>query len=744
MRTSSARPAAGPVSLGIVILAACVRLVGCAEVGPQASPDGDVAPAIDVAPATDDGPTSATVDAPARRDVLGRDLLVVTPDVVLPALDGGAPHEDAAPPPPPADAGASTDAPPDDARCAPYAISRRCADEHTLSICAAYEYAEAPTRVGCAPDERCETGRDDVAFCAHVDGCRTGSARCASPTTLERCVEGRPTVEACDGACVEGTLGASCVPRAASRTLAGTLRYHRRLPAADLLSWGDVVERPARGFAVHLRRGDAVMARAVTDDEGRFSMLVPAVTAPEDQLEAVAAAGETGHLTLAVADPALGPGAFSPERPPAAPTLWSWRWPAPPEGGATLSISLDDSPAAAVFDDLRAGLAAVRAHFAAPPRYDLVAWLGRGTEWTCGACFDDLGPEAALGQRFDAQLWISATEDAMYWSPAVALHEFGHYVMSAWGTPVWEGGAHYLGIATMPGQAWAEGWASWVGADLRDDPRLYSVSHGTFYWWDIGTRTYYRDYLWRRPDPSGSLLQRVDENEVSAILWALARPSAGAPGSRELYRSIAAPRMTASPFGRCYTRHVWYDTYYDYACTTERSTPHLADFLDAVRCGGAGGDVVRAAAGTYPYPSATPICEAGASTASCPAPREPSCGAYHLDAPLVARWVELPGGDPRLHRLLARVEYPGDLGAVATVSVETPPGATLRAGPATWTVAPRDRRDVEVDVEATQALGAPVTLRAEVHGAWAGARAAIPWSPAVTSQGAPPIVTRTR
>jgi hypothetical protein len=85
-----------------------------------------------------------------------------------------------------------------------------------------------------------------------------------------------------------------------------------------------------------------------------------------------------------------------------------------------------------------------------------------GVRWDCGACFSELLPTTVQGQRYDGQLWLTGDAHENFWSPAVTLHEFGHWVMSAWGTIPHEGGAHYLGVPTFPGRAWSEGWATWM------------------------------------------------------------------------------------------------------------------------------------------------------------------------------------------------------------------------------------------------------------------------------------------
>lgn len=383
---------------------------------------------------------------------------------------------------------------------------------------------------------------------------------------------------------------------------------------------------------------------------------------------------------------------------------WAWRWPVPEGDRATFAVTRREAPAAALFDELHAGLAVVRACTSAAPRYDLVAWLGQETRWGCGACFWEMEPRTRLGQRFDAKIWIDGgSDDQLYWSSAVTLHELGHYVMAAWGTSPHEGGAHFLGVPTTPGMAWSEGWANWVSADLRDDPRIYAVGFGTFYWWDIRARTYYDGTPWVCPTATRSILQSLDENEVSAILWLLSRPD-----PTGLYRALVSPRMTIPVFARCYTRHTPDPLDVSRQCASGELVLHLADMLDALRCSGVSASSVRAAIGPYPYDVASPRCSPGAAGTNCPA--EPLCRASHrLAPPVVAAWVERAALGAQ-HDLLARVTQPGDLGVPA--ALELPPGVVLRAGPASWTLAPHESRDDAATVEVPSGLDAPVVLRA--------------------------------
>ncbi len=709
------------------LLALATLLGGCSaepDVGGENSRDsaaGDADAtyddaALDAAP---DAPIDASIDAVMRRDDAARDSSrdARDADATADADVADAPRDALADD---ALADGRTVTTPRDDFCWTYELSRQCADENTLVMCASSSSSGSMTRIPCEPGERCVM-RGTVGACVPAGACAHGSSRCADGGAIERCEAGAWRSAPCEGACLGGPLGAACVPAGPTRVLHGEVRYTRKPPADDRLSWLAPVERPARGFAVHARRGDLVVGRAVTDDVGRFEMSVPESRLDGDQLEVIAATGEAGHIEFAVGDPGLSAGLYRPDGARSTGAIWSWRWPLP-DDGAIVTISLEDSPGAALFDDVRAGIARVRSHLTDPPQLDLIAWVRRGVEWTCGSCFGDLFHTRVAGQRFASQLWIRGNSDEVFWSDAVSLHELGHWVMAAWGTLPREGGAHYLGYPTMPGQAWSEGWATWTSCDIRDDSRLYSVSRGTFFWADIARRASTSTRPWERPNPAADPLQPLDENEVSATLWALSHASGDdAPGSAGVYRALVTPRMNASPWARCYTRHLWYDpSLYD-ACSTGESTPHLADFLDALRCSGVGEDTVHAANDRYPYAASTPICEARAG-AACTF----SGACFEPEAPFVAEWIERSSTTSPLRYVTARITRAPGLDTPITVTLEFPQGASLLVGPAAWVVAPGASRDVDLVLATPEGVAGEVTLRAESDAGWMRARAVIP------------------
>jgi hypothetical protein len=183
--------------------------------------------------------------------------------------------------------------------------------------------------------------------------------------------------------------------------------------------------------------------------------------------------------------------------------------------------------------------------------------------------------------------------------------------MAFYGTSPGEGGTHILGWPSFPGMAWSEGWATWFSSDMRQDPVYYDKQQGTFFWLNIASRAYADGRKWYRPSPSKGLIQLLDENDVSAMLWSISNSATNA--NQSLYTALASTLMNTSPFKRGYTRHLWTLTGTGYAnvVDTKQSVPMLADFLDALDCAGFSRSTIDSAtqpATYYPYPSGAPLC----------------------------------------------------------------------------------------------------------------------------------------
>lgn len=269
-----------------------------------------------------------------------------------------------------------------------------------------------------------------------------------------------------------------------------------------------------------------------------------------------------------------------------------------------------------VFDYVRYAYDFSTFHFGANAD-PLLVWLRMGTSWDCGACAArwpitlDMGGEFV---PFASQIWMPGDQnDEGYWADPVTAHELGHWAMSQFGTSPDEGGAHTVGCPTFPGQAWSEGWATGFSSILRDSPIYYDKQEQSMFWLDVSARSNSSNSIWQRPSASHpeGLLQKIDENEVAAMLWELSQFFV--PDST-LFAALESPQMNTPPWGRSYTGHTWaVANGCNHADVVDLgvSKPMFADFLDALRCSGVSAasiDAVTEPAKHYPYPSGAPLC----------------------------------------------------------------------------------------------------------------------------------------
>jgi hypothetical protein len=477
----------------------------------------------------------------------------------------------------------------------------------------------------CAAGERCEVGADGRAACQLVAECREGDTGCTDATHLRACTGGRWAASTCATRCEDTGLGAACTLALPTRVFAGQLTYATRPPNAARTDWDAARNVPAPGFLVLSQRGNALIQSTVTDAAGRYSVEVAQTGTSDDAVVFVALARdpERGGILYAVGDPGLSAGTHPTSETtgvgsvPAAARVWSWRWPLAALAATANIPTASGSGAARVFDNLRGASVQSRATFGRAGRR-LITWVGLDTLWTCGTCFG-ADPVQGFGERFESQIWFGGGPDEPYWADSTSAHELGHWVMESFGESPDEGGRHQLGVPTLPGQAWSEGFATFYSSDLRNDPFNTKKSDGAMFWFNLATRTQAWG-TWGRPTAAAGLLQLLDETEVSAILWALRGASA-----LPIYRALASERMTRPPYGRCYNRHEFTlpesgPPLVNVCEYLDIPAPHLADQLDAMSCLGFDRAAIRSAIGQYPYPLDSPWCTAGVRPATC-APR---------------------------------------------------------------------------------------------------------------------------
>jgi len=469
---------------------------------------------------------------------------------------------------------------------------------------------------------------DAVGFadCVLTAACSEGATACDGITALRTCVGGSWLSRSCAaGRCIQTPLGDDCNAVAATRTFSGQVRYEARGPGVDRRNWDSRFSAEAVGFLVLVVRGAQVIDVQRTDDAGRFSVQIPVTPSVDDRLLVTALGVDpvTRRVSYAVADPRLGAGERNIRDTGAAtldPRLWGWSWNVAGLPGSLLITEAMGSGAARVFDYLRYSYSQMRDFFGSSGN-SLMVWVGLGTSWSCGACFSTV-PVRAFDLPFESQVWLDgAVNDQGYWSDAVTAHEFGHWVMASYGRSPGEGGSHTLGVPTFPGQAWSEGWATFVSSDIRNNPEYVDRQDGSMFWFNIQTRRYSSGGAWNSPAPT-RLLDRVDENHVASMLWTLS--DGNVP---PIYAALGADRARRAPFGRCYSRHVWQRSGSTpiNVCATSESAPHFADYLDSLSCGGFSRAQIRTAIGAYPYPVDSPYCTAGVRPSTCAASVYPRC-----------------------------------------------------------------------------------------------------------------------
>lgn len=550
--------------------------------------------------------------------------------------------------------------------------------------------------------------------------------------------------QACATRCTESVSGATCAPMATTRTAMGRVRFQVRTPNADRSDWGAPTLEANEGMVVLSQRGDMVIGSAVTDNEGRFAITVPTEPMDGDRLVIAAADFREGEIVVAAGNPNYPPSTMDRDEaaaPPSGSRVWSWSWPVamlPASDPYDLTVeTADGAGAAEAFAWLRATYRRARQIHTGMRGHSFIAWVGMGVSWACGACYNRVN--ATIGRtRFASQLWLDGSaQNEGYWSSGVTVHEAGHWWMDAFGSSPGEGGPHTLGVETFPGQAWSEGFASFVAGDERNDPVFVDKQGGGMFWFDMAravardaNATMDRQLLTPNADAQEGTQQFLDENYVSAILWRL-RGTDAAP----LYRALASDRATRAPFGGCYQRHQWtgVGSMATRICNTTESVPMLADFLDALNCASFDRNQLRMAIGDYPYAVESPFCRAGVEPDNCYGYGYPVCASERTDAPLTITFSPRDGAPPWPVRgalpMRAQLVQRGPLPDPIAVELVLPPGVTRTDGPTRFSVTPGrpgTTHTIDIDLAAAQVPSRDAVLRVDVRGAAFGFHAAVP------------------
>lgn len=497
------------------------------------------------------------------------------------------------------------------------------------------QYCSVPTGTGtpsvqtyqCSGGSTCQASGNGAA-CVQTGSCTADDTRCTGANTIQTCSMSGAwgANQTCSGGCLGSPVGASCVlgSSVATTTVTHRLMYMARSPAANLSDWDAPVATPARNVMVVSQRGQSWLDATTTDANGNFTIKVPTAPGATDTVQFGAFGGDGLGIRFAIGDPGLGTGTFSPGQLGQNARYWLWSKAASSitAGGTTTIGTAEGSGALNLYDNLQSVWASSIANNQGRSGLTIGVWLGLGTEWSCGACFSQ-------DQTFESGIWMpGGAQDEGYWSDYTITHELGHWQMASYGTSPSEGGTHYIMCPTFPGQAWSEGYASWHSAAVRNKPFLEDKQQGSFFWFDISSRTYYPLTTMPVPinGPGGTnLLANLDENSVAAMLWYVSNSRQS--GAREIFNAISSKHMNTAPWPRGYTRHTWNvgnNCNKTNVVDTGEASLHLADLFDALSCGGSPAQSNRMPAATllqtcssptnsgngayYPYPSGSPLC----------------------------------------------------------------------------------------------------------------------------------------
>jgi hypothetical protein len=512
--------------------------------------------------------------------------------------------------------------------CGSTPVDGICTSSTQLALCALPTGQGVPSVVTktCPSYAECKLAQGKARCVPRAGRCEPGSSECLSATQQRTCDgNGNWVQEACPG-CATTSFGALCTATTTTFAYSGRVNYAVRGPNETLTDWSPTTHSaPAQGALVVSYAWDTTngsyrpIDSVVTDSSGAYTIAIAATPHPKDLVVVWAIRTSPAGILFGVATPDIPDGQQDVASPiPAGGTnanWWGWSQSVQSLGppGSTFTITdVAGSGAMRVFDYLRYSYDATASVLGGTPK-SIVGWLRYNTSWNCGACFMS-APTVFLGHSFESQMWLPATvQNQTYWSDAVTAHELGHWVMASYGKMPVEAGPHSPPCTTYPGQAWLEGWATGFSSLARGQSVYYDKQGGTFFWFDIAQRLYSSGQSSPAPNPSLGLLQKMDENVVASMIWALAdsatQPGLAISANAPLFSALTSTRMTQAPYARGYIASRWSGTCSQTGVvSTGISTPMVADYLDALVCAGMPAAKVASAVGTYPFSASAPIC----------------------------------------------------------------------------------------------------------------------------------------
>ena len=276
--------------------------------------------------------------------------------------------------------------------------------------------------------------------------------------------------------------------------VSGVVRYEDRAPlvnGADA-ALADPVPQVARGVTVALvaDNGGAVIAMGTTADDGSYTFTFDATGGDEVHI-LVSTTSMTAERPITVrrgdnrihgfGGETFGAGVIVVE-------------------DVLVTIASGEAEAFNIFDNMVIGMDRVHAVYADPlPPALTVFWQTGSTDGT---------------YYFEHAIHLlGESSDDDGFDDTVMLHELGHYVEDVEGRTDSPGGSHD-GSPTDPRLAWSEGWSTYFGMAVRDQPIYMDTNAGGGFNQNLDSEV-------TKAVLNQSLSQKVSEDMVAQILWDL-------------------------------------------------------------------------------------------------------------------------------------------------------------------------------------------------------------------------------
>lgn len=461
-------------------------------------------------------------------------------------------------------------------------VNGMCVDADTIASCFVPEQpssqphvitSDCPQGYACAQDAA-------GARCDLIATCIEGSTFCSDATTLQTCTGGNFAASTCaSGPCQPNPgVGAACAPGAAVATVTGRVQYEFRQRLSNLSGYSGLVLGNAASMVAAVVDSGNVLGSSYTDTNGNFSIAVyssPSVNAQVWLIPYIEYLDGRPLTAVALPSPSCPPGGTACSDLSSGDGLWVWSIPL---GGATdtgtrFITEAIGSGAVYIHQWQWFAISTLMSRFPSVQAPSVVTMWRPEVRYTCGACF--YGQLAQVGQSglpFQSSILMTGTSTSPeHWAASVINHEVGHYAMWAFSVSPGEGGEHgFTGLST-PGLAWSEGWASYHGQSLMQDPFYFDYQNGQAIYVNLEEVSTNQGTV-PMPTASGGMDQPINEFVVASMLWDLADATPNEDpvsiGDPSVFAGMGSSRLLNTAIARGYAR------------------VDLVDYLDGLRCDG--------------------------------------------------------------------------------------------------------------------------------------------------------------